>query len=141
MGLPDGVRPILAGAVFLVISLSLLYGLATWLMGTPWDTRAERLEPIAFVLLALLLPKVYTWLIRPPESASVRHGNHSGVRYLLVLGYAALATIVAWVVTFTSRWFFPVLRKTGIGFVIFVASIVILLIHHFAIWRTGSRSA
>jgi len=61
MELPD-FRRVLAGTVFLAISLSLIFGLATWLMGTPWDTRAERLAPIAFLLLALLLPKVYTWL-------------------------------------------------------------------------------
>lgn len=135
MELPEGLRRILAGTVFLAIALSLLFGLATWLMGTPWDTRAERLVPVVFLLLALLLPKAYTLLIRRSESESVRLGKHSRVRYRSVLGYAALATVVVWVITLTARWFFPFLRKTSTGPVLFFASIVILLFHHLVLGR------
>lgn|SRR5579862_91444 len=140
MELPD-FRRVLAGTVFLAISLSLIFGLATWLMGTPWDTRAERLAPIAFLLLALLLPKVYTWLIRPLESASVRQEKHPRVRYQSVLGYAALASVGVWLVIFTCRWLFPLLRKTSIGIVLLVASIIVLIIHHLVLGRDGSRTA
>ena len=138
MELPEGFPRVLAGTVFLAICLLLLLGLATWLTGKPWDTRAERLAPVAFLLPALLLPKVYTWLIRPPESGLVRQGKPR-VRYQSVLGYATLATVVVWAVTLTFRWFFPFLRKTSNGIFLLVGSIIALLIHHFALVRDGSR--
>lgn len=105
MELPEGFRRILAGTVFLAIALSLLFGLA-WVMGTAWDSGAERLAPVIFLLFALLLPRLYTSLIRPSESNSVRLRRYSRVRYRSVLGYAALATVVVWVVILAFRWFF-----------------------------------
>jgi len=138
MELPDGFRRVLAGILFLATSLSLLFGVATWLMGTPWDTPTERLAPFVFLLVALLLTKVYTWIIRQPDLDSASRGNSSRMKYGLVLGYAMLATVVVWVVTFTSRWFFPSLRRTSIVFVLFVASIVVLPIHHFILGRDRS---
>lgn len=141
MGLAEGFRQLLAGIFFLATSLSLLYGFSTLLMGAPWDSPAERLSPVLFLFLALLLAKAYTWLIRQSESGSMRLGKHPRVPYRSVLGYAALAAVLVWGVTFSCRWLFPPLRRASIGIFLFVASIVVLLIHHFVLQRDRGRMA
>jgi hypothetical protein len=110
MELQEGSRRILAGILFLATSISLFVGFATWLMGTPFDTRLEKLTPVAFFPLALLLAKVFTWIIRRPESGSVSEGQRSRVTYSSVLGYATLVSMAVWLIVVTCRLLFPSLR-------------------------------
>ncbi len=99
MEIPEGLRRVFVGVLFMVASFFAFLGFGMWL-GTPGgyhESLVEKLMPLASVLFAVLLAKGIAWLLRQPGSTSAAT-KPSVLKFSSILGYIALGAFVMFVI-------------------------------------------